>query len=1060
MRKSILFILLFLLSVSLPYLFWQSTAKESYHVCIIDQTVPDESFREHNSLTWLLNYNQYTTNQNQPYRASDYYGMIPDEHKKKITENPLPSTLSNTDLIYVADTYGIYKEDVPWDEQTNAGQSSRLIEGGMTMEDWKTIEKETEIHGKDLIMEFNSFASPTSEAVRKNITEYLGIEWKGWIGRHFNELSQNQDEVPTWIISRYEDEKGKWSYQGKGIVFIHEFSSKIFVLSEENGDLSDSDILASFTKEGTKRLNLEKSTPYTYWFDILEPTDEADVLAEYNIQLTVSGRKKMKKHQIPATFPAILYQKEKTSDRYYFAGDYVDLSDVPPIYQYKGFAKVKQWMAHIQPHAEDSFFWSTYQPMMQEILADLSIKEEKQKVDPVSQAVTEGIHHPSRVSENKIEVYQNNEWIPLRIKGVNIGMGKPGYFPGEAAINKEEYARWFQQIGDMNANAIRIYTLHPPEFYDALAEYNKRADQPLYVFHGVWIDEEPLEEKKDAFDKDITADFQKEMKKIVDVIHGNADVSKEPGHASGLYTTDISPYVIGWIIGIEWFPMMVDQMKKDYPELGDFEGTITKTKGADPMEYWLAQQMDFLGSYEIDKYESIRPLSFTNWVTTDNIEQPAEPLEQEDLAVIDPNHILPKGQSAATGMFASYHVYPYYPDFLNIEEKYTEYIDHRGGRNNYAGYLKNLNDSHNLPILIAEFGIPASRGKTHENPLGWNQGFISETEQGQIVKHLYEDILAEDLLGGLVFSWQDEWFKRTWNTMDYDNPDRRPYWSNAQTNEQQFGLLSFDRLKVKLNGQNDWTDGKTLYKKKDGDLREMTVDHDERYVYIKTTFEDLTDKFWEEKDYQIHFSVRPDQGVETDDTPLLSDFRVTIKNKKDAEIEVAQDYDVFHFDYVEKLKMVDDPYEGENFHPIRLALNKGLVRPDTGEKFPFESYETGALRFGIGDPEDKGYDSLSDYFYSTDTEILELRIPWMLLNARDPSQKEFIGDLSEDGIEASQTVEGLDITSVVKEKGKTTDAFSSEIAARYTWERWDLPAYEERLKESYLIIQKLFSQIK
>ena len=35
--------------------------------------------------------------------------------------------------------------------------------------------------------------------------------------------------------------------------------------------------------------------------------------------------------------------------------------------------------------------------------------------------------------------------------------------------------------------------------------------------------------------------------------------------------------------------------------------------------------------------------------------------------------------------------------------------------------------------------------------------------------------------------------------MDYDNPDRRPYWSNAQTGEQQFGLLSFDRHKVKVD---------------------------------------------------------------------------------------------------------------------------------------------------------------------------------------------------------------------------------------------------------------------
>ena len=55
-----------------------------------------------------------------------------------------------------------------------------------------------------------------------------------------------------------------------------------------------------------------------------------------------------------------------------------------------------------------------------------------------------------------------------------------------------------------------------------------------------------------------------------------------------------------------------------------------------------------------------------------------------------------------------------------------------------------------------------------------------------MIQMMYEEIIEEGMLGGLVFTWQDEWFKRTRNTMDYDNPDQRLFWSNAQTNEQQF----------------------------------------------------------------------------------------------------------------------------------------------------------------------------------------------------------------------------------------------------------------------------------
>ncbi|MRH43354.1 hypothetical protein GH741_11760 [Aquibacillus halophilus] len=53
----------------------------------------------------------------------------------------------------------------------------------------------------------------------------------------------------------------------------------------------------------------------------------------------------------------------------------------------------------------------------------------------------------------------------MTIKGVNIGMAKPGHFPGEVAITEEEYYRWFKLIGEMNANTIRVYTIHPPGFY-------------------------------------------------------------------------------------------------------------------------------------------------------------------------------------------------------------------------------------------------------------------------------------------------------------------------------------------------------------------------------------------------------------------------------------------------------------------------------------------------------------------------------------------------------------------------------------------------------------------
>ncbi|WP_027963678.1 hypothetical protein [Halalkalibacillus halophilus] len=1064
MKAFIIALIIGIFLLSTPFIIWFMQSDEQLDVLVLNKTVPDESYREHQGLYWLLNHSKYTPSDKERYEMNnDYYGFFPDEEAEAYSTRSLPNEITDTDLIYIADTYGVSASDLAWEDSSD--DQNELIYGGLQEEEWQTIENRINSTPTDLVMEFNSFASPTHENVREQVTDFLQLDWTGWTGRYFQELHPSESEVPAWIVERYESNQQSWDYQGEGYILVDDATEDVIVLSQEKGGLNDSKLHMEFTSAGEELLGVKDSTAYQYWFDIVEPEHEEQTMATFSLNVTDEGDDLLKENNLPHEFPAVLHHQKQDSNIYYFAGDFVDLENIPTVYQYAGLDTIRSLLSFEFINPQTSFFWKTYRPMMENILAKAS--ETQMDVDEVSttetnnQAQLNDNKYPSRIAGEHFEVYQNGEWKDLTIKGVNLGMGKPGAFPGQAAISKEEYERWFQQIGQMNANAIRVYTLHPPAFYEALLEYNQSADNPIYVFHGVWIDEEPLEETLDAFQPESTETFQKEMRNIVQAMHGDATIDPQPGHASGHYHADISPYVIGWIIGIEWYPFMVEHMSEAYADLGDFDGKYMYTDNANPMEYWLAEQFDYLMDYEVENYQSMRPLSFTNWVTTDNIDQPAEPLEQEDLATVDPNHIHTKEEASEIGMFASYHVYPYYPDFLNLEEKYTEHIDHRGERNNYAGYLEDLKSIHDIPILIAEFGIPASRGITHKNPFGWNQGFISEAQQGQIVSRLYEDILEQDMLGGLIFTWQDEWFKRTWNTMDYDNPDRRPFWSNAQTNEQHFGLMSFDRLKVKLNGQDDWDSGDELYSNSRDMVRTFTADHDERYLYLKFELEDAVEEIFKDHSLETHFSIRSNGGVEiSDEIDFLSDFRLTL-NGMDGKLEAAGDYDSFYYDYTERLDMFESTEEEmnqkeESFHPLRLALNKGLVRPDTGEELPFEYVETGELKYGIGDPDHEAYDSLSDYYY--EDKIIEIRIPWMMLNARDPSQLEFIGDMWSEGIEASIEIEGIDLVTVFQNQSSNEVSFVSPVAT-YTWEKWDDPQYQERLKQSYDYIQKLFSDV-
>ncbi|WP_231687061.1 hypothetical protein [Bacillus sp. JCM 19034] len=165
-------------------------------------------------------------------------------------------------------------------------------------------------------------------------------------------------------------------------------------------------------------------------------------------------------------------------------------------------------------------------------------------------------------------------------------------------------------------------------------------------------------------------------------------------------------------------------------------------------------------------------------------------------------------------------------------------------------------------------------------------------------------------MGGLIFTWQDEWFKRTWNTMEYDNEERRPYWSNSQTSEQQFGLLSFDRHKIRINGSpSEWEESVPLYEDGGKLIEQFIVDHDETYLYMRI---DLNDYEWSKDAFPVVlFDTIPDQGneqIEGFDGLSLDngiDFMMMLKGKKSSSLLVDWYYDFFEHEYVHVKKMAD-----------------------------------------------------------------------------------------------------------------------------------------------------------
>ncbi len=680
--------------------------------------------------------------------------------------------------------------------------------------------------------------------------------------------------------------------------------------------------------------------------------------------------------------------------------------------------------------------------------------------------VEDGIQFVSKTEGRDFLIYKNGKWEKTFLTGVNIGATKPGHFPGELAITKEEYLRWFEYIGDMNADVIRVYTILKPDFYDALLEYNSKAKKPLYLIHGVWVNEQDVKGIADAYaeDEKIKNNFIQDTEDLIDVLHGNKVLPDKYGFASGTYTSDVSKYVVGWILGTEWDPDFVEGTDTANPERSFYSGKYLETKNASPFETFLCEVGDTILAYEEDNYQMTRALAFSNWLTTDMLSHPEEPMENEDRVTVNTEHIKAT-KNFKSGMFASYHVYPYYPEFLNYQTEYIEYRDETGKINTYRAYLKDLFKEHTVPVIVAEYGVPSARGKAHENLYsGYNQGNIDEKSQGHIDESLLMDIYEEGYCGAIVFTWQDEWFKRTWNTMDFDLPDHRAYWSNPQTNEQQFGLLAFDPgeevSECYVDGDiEEWREETPVSETNEAKLY---CKADEKYVYFMVESHQYDFK---NDTVFIPIDIIENQGnLKYNDENLFfecpADFVIRIQGETESKIVVDAYYDSFYFIYAKQQYMIDSvaEYEEKNsgiFNPEYLCLNRELYIEQDDRLLPFSKYETGRLKYGDANPEHDDYNSLTDYAYKDGN--LEIRIPWLMLNVMDPSKKSVISDMYVNGEIVPEETAGFKTGVAIV---KNTEKSQATIAMNYySWVGWDEPSYHERLKPSYYILKDAFKKI-
>ena len=689
------------------------------------------------------------------------------------------------------------------------------------------------------------------------------------------------------------------------------------------------------------------------------------------------------------------------------------------------------------------------------------------------------------------------------VKGVNLSFARPGKYITEFPTGEADYLETFRLIRGMNANVIRIYTILPPPFYRALLKFNadREPSERLLLIQGIWSD---LPDRGDFREPAFMERISKEIRNAVDALHGRAEIPAALGHAHGSYRADVSNLVLAFIFGREWEPSVAAAFIESGPG-GSHDGKYLSIMDANPMERWLGEMLDFLVGYEETTYAAQRPVAWMSWPPMDPISHPSEATYEEstvfrrkageeiariprseiydnDAVSLDEMKLIPSSRFRA-GLFASHHVYPYYPEFLKNDARYAA-----DPADLYRGYLTHLREHYDgIPLLVSEYGVPTSRAVARFHPQGFDHGGLDEKRHAEVLERMTADIRSAGCAGGIVFAWIDEWVKHNWMVAAVEENDH--LWYNAMDPEESYGLLAQEPAgPSKLMGDpSAWEGSPLIYAGGAGgaagaaghpedsafDLERLYVDSDAGYLYVRLDVGGAVD--WSKTAYLLALDT---YGDEEGDHALP----FGLGHMSPVGFEFVA---LLHGE--ESRLLIDDLYNRQSFSEERSRLpglsgyadlgTYKLERNDNGlftemliphgrsfgrdgTVFPESVYNSSTLRLGSATE-----GPIVDWHYSRKHDMIELRIPWGQLYFTDPSKRRLLYSARE-----RRETSGIRVAAFAYRPRSLRDSRAAEAGgasrvvaalpsdpgrmAPYRWESWEEPRYESRPKPAYGALQR------
>jgi hypothetical protein len=307
----------------------------------------------------------------------DYYGFFPED---SVYSPPTSFDISDIDLIYLADTYGIYKSQRGFDEYerilSKKYEPLQLVYGGITEFEADNLVKYDSL-GRATIGEFNILGYPTNTnpSVKKKVENIFRVHFTGIWGKYYTNL----DEAPKWIKDLYERQtRSEWKLKDIGIIIVNQpedsGKSKPSIVILDKNDVESVPILLK-KREHSIMNGVKSEVPYYYWFEVLQLEPRTEVLADFNFHCKSSGKAKLDSAGLPINFPAVIGSGVHLRN-FYFAGDFADNKVPTFLSRYWGIEWFLSVAASLDPADDQTrFYWDFYVPMMKNIIS--YVEEEK-----------------------------------------------------------------------------------------------------------------------------------------------------------------------------------------------------------------------------------------------------------------------------------------------------------------------------------------------------------------------------------------------------------------------------------------------------------------------------------------------------------------------------------------------------------------------------------------------------------------------------------------------------------------------------------------------------------